>query len=142
MRIPFNQYALYLAKIAALRSEDPDTQVGCCILNKDNRILSLGYNGLLPGKAYDKSWTRDDKLRYMIHAEQNALSMIHRYDNPHTIACTISPCGACAREIASYGIKNVLYMKEYHRCDMFKDIFDEFDISYKEVSIDIHLEND
>lgn len=50
--INFEEYFMGLAKLSALRSKDPNTQVGACIVNKDNRILALGYNGA-PNKFSD-----------------------------------------------------------------------------------------
>lgn len=106
-------------------SEDPYTKVGAIVLNKDGRVLSLGYNGLAPNKNVQKSFwkNRDIRRKYMIHAEMNALSCISRYDNPYYLYVNLLPCGYCANLIASYGIKEVFYNEEYHLDSSSKEIF-------------------
>lgn len=141
-RPDFAEYSCWLAIMAASRSEDPNTQVGCCVLNKEGRILSLGYNGLLPKFKYDPHWSRDDKLKYFVHAEQNAFSMLSREDNPYIIGLTISPCASCALQIANLGIKNVYFLKEYHRETNFRDIFKFYDINYQKIKLDKSMIND
>ena len=77
MKIPWETYALNLAKAASLRSEDPYVKVGACALDADNRVLAVGYNGLASGKDCDDAFWKDRDLRrkFMIHAEANCLSM-------------------------------------------------------------------
>ena len=103
MRISFEEMAIKFAKDAALRSEDPHKQVGCSILNKEGRVLSIGYNGLLAKQKEDKSfWSnREERRKYVIHAEINALACISRYDNPYAIVSTLLPCSNCAINILS-----------------------------------------
>ena len=119
MRISKNEYALRLAEVAALRSEDPHLHVGAVVLDGNNRILSTGYNGVSPGcKAEDKIpgfWdNRDAKSRFMLHAEMNALALI-RHGEGFMIACTHSPCIACARMIVAHGIRRVIFRTLYDR---------------------------
>jgi dCMP deaminase len=116
MRISFEEMAMEFAKSASRRSEDRYKKVGCSILNKDGRLLSVGYNGLSPKQKVKPSFWKDRDLRrkYIIHAETNALSCMTRYDKPFLLASTLLPCSACAINIASYGIKNVLYIEDYH----------------------------
>lgn len=129
-RLSWNEYALKLAEVAALRSEDPYTQVGACILDKDNRVLSLGYNGLAPGTNVEaKFWEdRDGRRPYMLHAEVNALSLVKRNEGAATLACNLLPCTSCAQMIAAYGIKTVVYKEEYTRDDQAKKIFQFYNI--------------
>ena len=47
--ISWDEYFMGVAKLSALRSKDPNTQVGACIVSEDNKILSMGYNGLPRG---------------------------------------------------------------------------------------------
>jgi dCMP deaminase len=79
-RISWEDYALKIAEVTALRSEDPYMKVGACVLNKDNRIIGVGYNGLAPGIDVDESFwvNRDQRRKFMIHAEANALSLVNR----------------------------------------------------------------
>lgn len=125
MRISFDGLAVEIAKAASLRSEDQHKKVGCAILNKEGRLLSIGYNGLLSKQKVKKSFwlNRDSRRAYVIHAETNALSCITRYDNPYLLATTLLPCSACAINIASYGIKKILYVEDYERDKSAIDIF-------------------
>lgn len=113
-------------------SEDPYTKVGAIVLNKEGRVLSLGYNGLAPKKNVDKEFWKDRDLRrkYMIHAEMNALSCMSRYDEPYYIYVNLLPCGYCANLIACYNIKEVFYNQEYNLDNSSKEIFKFYKIKY------------
>lgn len=130
MRISFEDMAVKFAVDASLRSEDPHKKVGCSILNNEGRLLSIGYNGLLPKQKVSKSFwaNRDERRKYVIHAETNALACISRYDKPYILACTLLPCSSCAINIASYGIKYVYYIEEYHKDQLAHEIFDFYNI--------------
>lgn len=130
MRIKIEDFAIRIAETAALRSEDPYKKVGCVILNKEKRFLSMGYNGVRPNQIVSGDFWKDrDKRRvYMIHAETNALSCISRYQNPFLIASTLMPCSSCAINISSYGIKKVLYKEDYEKDMLAKKIFKFYNI--------------
>ena len=107
MRPTWEEYALRLADVAAMRSEDPFMQVGCCILRKDKSVLSCSYNGPPAGITVDMS-DRDARRPFMIHAELNAL----RYAMPDEgmlVATTHCPCPDCVRQIAAYRIERVIF---------------------------------
>ena len=114
MRITWDEYALSLAHVAKLRSEDPFRQVGACALDYSNRVLGVAYNGLKSGTNANKDfWLDRDKRRpYMIHAEANLLSLFKKGEC-NTIALTCSPCSACATLIAAHDIKRVIYSNFY-----------------------------
>ena len=58
--ISWDEYFMGVAHLAALRSKDPNTQVGCCIVSEDNKILSIGYNGFPKGCSDDEfPWRRE-----------------------------------------------------------------------------------
>ena len=108
-----------IAKLIAMRSKDPSTQVGAVIVGKDKRILSLGYNGLPAGMSDDEDvWNRegDDELRlkytYVCHAEENAI-LNYRGDfaalGDASIYVSLFPCNNCAKMIVQSGIKEVVY---------------------------------
>ena len=107
------------AIIAGLNSKDPSTQVGACIVDKDNNILSLGCNNNPKNwNEMDFPWGNDTKLGeentkypYIIHAELDAIS---KCSNPSeikdgSIYVTLFPCVHCAKVISSFGIKKVVY---------------------------------
>lgn len=137
MRISFEEMAIKIADVIKDRSEDPYKKVGACILNEEGRILSVGYNGLLPKQSVPiKFWeNRDERRKYMIHAEINALTSITRYDKPYILASTLLPCSSCAISIASYGIKYVYYIEEYHKDTLAHDIFNFYKVSLKKLKI-------
>jgi dCMP deaminase len=123
-RISWEQYAINIAKVAALRSEDPYRKVGACALDHSNRVIGVAYNGLAPGiNVNQEFWeNREQRLPYMIHAEANLLSLIKRGEC-NLIACTLLPCSSCASMISAYGIKKVVYLEKYQRDSNALDIF-------------------
>ena len=110
-RLKLEEYALELAKIASLRSEDPFQKVGACIVRFDKSIAGLGYNGAPSGIKIDWS-NREERRKRVLHAEVNAL----RYVKPNEsmmIACTLLPCRSCIQMIAAYNIKKIIYNDIY-----------------------------
>jgi dCMP deaminase len=110
---------MYVAKVLAQRSKDPNTQVGCCIVDDKHRIIGSGYNGFPRGCDDDKfPWTKSNnsllmnKYGYVVHAEQNAILNSCRMDlNGSTMYVTQHPCNECAKFIIQSGIKHVIYNK-------------------------------
>jgi len=139
MRISFEEMALNIADVVKDRSEDPYKKVGACILNKEGRVLSIGYNGLLAKqKANKKFWdNRDERRKYIIHAEINALACISRYDEPYILASTLLPCSNCAINICAHNIKYVFYQEEYHKDLLAHEIFDFYKVKIKKINFKI-----
>ena len=117
----WDEYFMAIAKLSAMRSKDPNTQVGACIVSKDNRILSTGYNGA-PNGYLDECfpWNRDgdelnSKYIYVIHAERNAI-LNYRGSRKEfedgKIYVDLFPCNECAKEIIQAGIKEVIYLSD------------------------------
>jgi deoxycytidylate deaminase len=123
-RIDWISYAMGLAWMASQRSEarsvGPDgseasRKVGACILAKDNnRVLSLGYNGFLPGFKPPIDFFKDPVKRstHIIHAETNALVNVTRGE-AGIIALTRAPCATCAQQIVARQIPVVAYGELY-----------------------------
>ena len=116
-----DEYFMATAKLTAMRSKDPNTQVGACIVSKDNRILSTGYNGA-PNGFEDKyfPWERegsalDTKYMYVVHAERNAI-LNFRGNNKDLegsrLYVDLFPCNECAKEIIQAGIKEIIYLSD------------------------------
>ena len=135
-RISWDLYALKIAQIASLRSEDPYKKVGACALDHSNRVIGVAYNGLASGIDVEPEFWKDrDKRRpFMIHAEINLLSLIERGDC-NLIACTLLPCSSCASAIAAYGVKKVVYNEVYSRDNMALEIFKFNGIECKQLSL-------
>ena len=101
---------LDLAALIATWSKDPSTGVGAVIVDPQNRVVSMGYNGF--PRAVDDSQEalldRDEKLRRTIHAEDNALLFAQRDVTGCTIYTTHPPCARCAAKIIQAGIGRVV----------------------------------
>ncbi len=113
--ISWDQYFMGVAKLSALRSKDPDTQVGACIVNQDKRIVGIGYNGFPMGCADDSfPWSKDGepvdtKYPYVVHAEANAILNATQSLKGATIYVTLFPCNECAKLIIQSGIKEIVF---------------------------------
>jgi len=117
--ITWEEYFMGIALLSARRSKDPNTQVGACIVNEKNIILSTGYNGMPKGCSDDElPWDRDGdfqdtKYAYVCHAELNAiLNSDGRSLAEATLYVTLFPCNECAKAIIQAGIKKVVYLED------------------------------
>jgi dCMP deaminase len=119
-------YALKLAEIAALKSKDPWQTVGCCLLRHDHSVASLGYNGFPAGMKEDWS-DRDDRRKYVIHSEVNALRYV-KPDECYLAAVTLLPCNDCLKSLAAYGIKKIIYKDVYKYDPSTLELAEKFEI--------------
>ena len=115
--ISWDEYFMGVAKLAALRSKDPSTQVGACIVSPDNIIISTGYNGMPMGCSDDDfPWGRDGaetKYPYVVHAELNAILNANGRDlRGSRVYVALFPCNECAKAIIQSGIKEVVYLSD------------------------------
>jgi len=117
-RISIPAYAMGLAQVASLRSEDPFRKVGAVGLDFDNRVIGTAYNGLAPGfDASEGFWEdRDARQKYMLHAEVNLCSLLTR-KTVRLVACTTEPCTSCAQMLCVYGVKEIYYRDAYPDSD-------------------------
>ena len=146
--ISWDEYFMAIAKLSSMRSKDPSTQVGACIVSNDNRILSIGYNGAPNGFDDEKfPWARegdslDTKYPYVCHAEMNAILNYRgsKKDLENSkIYVDLFPCNECAKIIIQSGIKEVIYL-----CDKYANVenniasrrlFDECNVKYKKIEL-------
>ena len=146
--LSWDEYFMAVAKLSAMRSKDPHTQVGACILSNDNRILSIGYNGAPNGFNDEKfPWGREGnpletKYLYVVHAERNAiLNYIgSRKDLENSkIYVDLFPCNECAKEIIQAGIKEVVYLSDkYADTDetiASKKLLDSCNVQYRKIDL-------
>ena len=132
-----------VAKLAGMRSKDPNSQVGSCIVSADNKILSMGYNGFPCGCSDDEfPWSRadDDPLKtkyvYVTHSELNAI-LNYRGGSLEgsKLYVTLFPCNECAKALIQSGIREVIYYEDkYPDSDSViasKRMFDLVGITYK-----------
>lgn len=110
-RPSWHQYFLDIARIVATRSEDPNTQVGCVIVDSDKRIVSTGFNGP-PSKVIMTidDWDKSNKHSFVIHAEDNAVLYSRRNLRDCILYSTLEPCIECTKMICAAGIKTMYYL--------------------------------
>ena len=155
--ISWDEYFMAIAKLSAMRSKDPSTQVGACIVSNDNRILSIGYNGAPNGFSDDEFiWSREGsnletKYPYVCHAELNAILNYRgsKKDLENAkIYVDLFPCNECAKIIIQSGIKEVIYLSDkYNGTDgniVSKKMLDycgvtyrKYEESHKEIKLDL-----
>ena len=115
--ISWDEYFMGIALLAAMRSKDPNTQVGACIVDDNNIILSSGYNGFPKGCSDDKfPWDRtgeETKYPFVVHAELNAILNSGGKDlRGARLYVALFPCNECAKAIIQSGIKEVVYLSD------------------------------
>lgn len=104
----WDEYYLFLAFAASLRSKDPNSKVGSVVVNGSSIVT--GYNGFPKGVAdLESRWQRPDKYSYVIHAEDNALANARFDTHGSTIYITHNPpCNDCTKRIIQHGIVAVV----------------------------------
>ena len=119
--ISWDEYFMGVALLSAKRSKDPSTQVGACIVNPDNKIVGVGYNGFPKGCHDDIfPWARegevlDTKYTYVAHAELNAVLNSTEKLTGCKIYVALFPCNECAKVIIQSGINEVIYLDDKYK---------------------------
>ena len=153
--LTWDEYFMGLATMSAMRSKDPNTIVGACIVDDNHKILSMGYNGAPIGfNDDDMPWDRDGdfintKYAYVCHSELNAILNARGLNlTGCTLYVTLFPCNECAKAIIQSGIKRIVYLSDkYKGTDgniVAKKLFDKCGVEYTEYiksnkKIEIHL---
>lgn len=122
--ISWDEYFMGIASLSALRSKDPSTQVGACVVDQDHKVVSIGYNGM-PRRIEDDvlPWGHgeglESKYLYVCHAEFNAILNTRNGSalNGCSIYVTLFPCNECAKAIIQVGIREVVYLSDKHADD-------------------------
>ena len=128
-RLSWDEYFSKIVSVTAERSPCERLQVGC-LLVKDNRIISQGYNGFLPGCPH-KSIVRDNHEQATLHAEQNALIDCAKRGvscEGCTAYITHYPCIICARLLLAGGIKKINYLNDYKNDELVKNFTDQCNV--------------
>ena len=107
--ISWDEYFMGVAMLSGMRSKDPNSQVGACIVSEDNKILSMGYNGFPKGCSDDEfPWAREGEpldtkyLNAILNYRGGSLEGAKLY-------VSLFPCNECAKAIIQAGIKTVIY---------------------------------
>ena len=120
--ISWDEYFMGVAVLSSMRSKDPNTQVGACIVSPEKKIIGVGYNGFPIGCSDDElPWERegdwiDTKYPYVCHAELNAIlnSSLPSLKGA-TLYVALFPCNECAKAIIQVGIKKVIYLSNKYK---------------------------
>ncbi|MBR6690796.1 MAG: dCMP deaminase family protein [Bacilli bacterium] len=117
--LSWDEYFMGIAMISAERSKDPNSQVGACIVDENNKIVSMGYNGAPIGYDDDKdmTWERegdflDTKYAYVCHSELNAILNSKIPVKGCKLYVTLFPCNECAKAIIQSGITELVYLSD------------------------------
>jgi len=120
--LKWDEYFMGIASLSALRSKDPSTQVGACIVDVSHKVVSIGYNGMPRGVddeciPWDHGEGLESKYLYVCHAEFNAI--LNTRDGSAlkdcTLYVTLFPCNECAKAIIQVGIKEIVFLDDkYH----------------------------
>lgn len=118
--ISWDKYFMSIAILTSHRSKDPNTQVGACIVNSDNKIIGIGYNGFPKGCDDDHfPWSKtatnelENKYLYVCHAELNAiLNCNQQVCKGCKLYVTLFPCNECTKVIIQTGISEIIYIDD------------------------------
>lgn len=120
--LSWDEYFMAVALLSAQRSKDPNTQVGACVANEQNKIVGVGYNGFPWGCSDDElPWKRegsflDTKYPYVCHAELNAvLNAISTDLRNCRIYVGLFPCNECTKVIIQAGISEIIYLSDKYK---------------------------
>ncbi|MBR3332068.1 hypothetical protein IKG28_00310 [Candidatus Saccharibacteria bacterium] len=107
----WDEYFMKIAETVALKSKDPSSKMGCVIVDKNKRVVSLGYNGLVQGADESKLTLseRPMKYRFATHSEMNAVLFAHQDLSGCTIYNRVATCDNCLKYCLQAGIKRFVY---------------------------------
>ncbi len=118
--ISWDECFMRMAHVISMRSKDPSTQVGAVVVNDDNVVVGVGYNGFPRGIKNDAlPWEREGdfentKYPYVCHAEENAIYNANNSTKGCKIYCVQFPCNECTKTLIQTGIKEVIFEDDKH----------------------------
>lgn len=133
-RLTFDEMFKNILLATAHRSPCHRLQVGC-VLVKDKRIISQGYNGFLPGATH-KSVVRNNHEQATVHAEQNAICDCAKRGvscEGATAYITHYPCIICTRLLLASGIKGIKYLEDYKNDELVKTFTNELNVKVEKL---------
>ena len=135
-RVEWDEYFMSIALLASCRSPCERLHVGSVIV-KNNRIISMGYNGFIPGAAHI-SRVQDNHEQSIIHSEINAITDCAKRGTSldgATIYVTHYPCPNCFRSIAASNIKEIYYLNDYKNNPIVKELANDSNIKIIKINI-------
>jgi len=140
--ISWDECFMRMANVIALRSKDPSTQGGSVLVDQNNVVVGLGYNGFPRGIDNNKfPWEREGsfletKYAYVCHSEENAVYNANNTTRECKVYTTLFPCNECAKTLIQNGIVEIVYESDkYHDVDAFvasRRMFDAAGIKYRQ----------
>lgn len=122
INLTWDEYFMGIAVFTSFRSKDPNSKVGCVLVNPDNHIVGTGYNGFVAGIDESQfSWERqgdflNTKYAFVVHAEANAIINTTAASLKDCVLyATLYPCNECAKLIAQKGITKVYYLLDKYK---------------------------
>ena len=147
MRKSWNDYFMEITQMVASRSTCDRAFVGCVLVNKDNRIVSTGYNGSVSGQPHCIDvghHMRDGHCIATLHAEMNALLYCAK-EGISVKGCkayvTHFPCLNCTKSLFQAGITSVYYQNNYRVDEYALQLLDDHQIPYIQLTNDSPSEN-
>lgn len=134
-RLSWDDYFKKMVLVSAEKSSCERLQVGCILVDDNNRILAHGYNGYLP-KCPHVSIVRDNHEQATIHAEQNVISYCARMGiscNDATAYITHYPCLICSRLLLASGIKKIKYINDYKNDELVQTFADQCNVTLTKI---------
>lgn len=134
-RPSWDEYFKQLSSLTSSRSPCKRLHVGCVLVN-NNRVISQGYNGYLPGCSHEQKM-RDGHEMATIHAEQNAISDCAKRGvscNGATAYITHYPCVNCMKILCAAGIKTIYYIDDYNNDELVKYFSQQANVSIIKLS--------
>lgn len=106
----WHEYFMNITKEVAKKSKDPSSKVGCLIVDRENRVVSQGFNGFVSG-CDEKMMTFERPLKYhqIIHAEMNALLFAKQDLEGCTVYTTHGPCDNCLKHLLQAKVRTIIY---------------------------------
>ena len=149
--ISWDECFMRIAHTIAERSKDPSTQAGAVLVNPNNVVVGMGYNGWPRGiEVEDLPWEREGefentKYAYVCHAEENAIYNANNVTKDCKMYCTLFPCNECAKTIIQNGVKEVIFESnkyaETPSVKASKKMFDLAKVSYRQFIREIAKNN-
>ena len=134
IRPSWDEYFKKIVLVTSERSPCDRLKVGCILVN-DNRIISQGYNGFLPGCPHT-SIVRNNHEQATVHAEQNAIADCAKRGamcNKSVAYITHYPCIICARILLAAGIKNIKYINDYKNDELVSSFCNQSNVSIEKI---------
>ena len=133
-RLDWDEYFMSIAVLASQRSPCKRLNVGSVIV-KNNRLISMGYNGFIPGAPHI-SRVQDNHEQSIIHSEVNAITDCAKRGaslEDAKIYVTHYPCINCFRSIAACGIKEIIFLNDYHNNPIVQELANDSSILIKKL---------